>query len=326
MQLPKDEMRETLNRMPFCKLSYENHHKKVLSKTKYFQLIPKGKKYLCWFTYYKNKHVLIFVTGQKQFFYYEVPYEKKLALGTIFHGTLVIHNNNQFFTIENLHYYKGINVENKKHIIKLNMIQEILQKNPSLSQINQKEYNKISKQNKLHNYNKKPIYFSLPIMKQSFQEIIYSCKNLPYQPYSIQTIDYETAQNEICASLYNNQTEENPNITFLVKAELQSDVYNLFTKGNNDREIYYDIAHIHDYKTSVFMNSLFRNIKENNNLDALEESDDEDEFENINEDKFVNLHKKMYIECSYSKKFKKYIPIKVSSKDKWTSKQMVIQK
>ena len=38
------------------------------------------------------------------------------------------------------------------------------------------------------------------------------------------------------------------------------------------------------------MNSLFRIIKENKYLDALEESDDEDEFENINEDKYVFLN------------------------------------
>ena len=38
------------------------------------------------------------------------------------------------------------------------------------------------------------------------------------------------------------------------------------------------------------MNSIFRNIKENQNLD-LEESDSEDEFENIDVDKFVNLKK-----------------------------------
>ena len=41
---------------------------------------------------------------------------------------------------------------------------------------------------------------------------------------------------------------------------------------------YFDIAYIPDYKTSVFMNSLFRNIKENINLDYLEESDDEEEL------------------------------------------------
>jgi superfamily II DNA/RNA helicase len=42
--------------------------------------------------------------------------------------------------------------------------------------------------------------------------------------------------------------------------------------------MYYDVAFIPDYSTSVMMNKLFRNIKENQNLDALEESDDEEEF------------------------------------------------
>ena len=39
------------------------------------------------------------------------------------------------------------------------------------------------------------------------------------------------------------------------------------------------------------MNKIFRNIKENDKLDALEESDDEDEFENDKSDKFVYLDK-----------------------------------
>ena len=43
--------------------------------------------------------------------------------------------------------------------------------------------------------------------------------------------------------------------------------------------IYQGIAAIPDYKTSVLLNKVFRNIKENDNLDALEESDNEDEFE-----------------------------------------------
>ena len=33
-------------------------------------------------------------------------------------------------------------------------------------------------------------------------------------------------------------------------------------------------------------------------------SDSEDEFENINEDKFVNLKKIVYMKCKYNKKFK----------------------
>ena len=59
------------------------------------------------------------------------------------------------------------------------------------------------------------------------------------------------------------------------------------------------------------MNSLFRNIKENTNLDLLEESDDEEEFENANADKFVDLEKTLLMECIYLKKFQKWQPVKV---------------
>ena len=59
------------------------------------------------------------------------------------------------------------------------------------------------------------------------------------------------------------------------------------------------------------MNTLFRNIKENTNLDLLEESDDEEEFENTKIDKFVNLDKVLIMECVYLKKFQKWQPIKI---------------
>ena len=53
------------------------------------------------------------------------------------------------------------------------------------------------------------------------------------------------------------------------------------------------------------MNKLFRKIKENDNLDALEESDDEEEFENEKVDRFVYLDKSYHMVCQYNYKFKK---------------------
>jgi hypothetical protein len=70
-------------------------------------------------------------------------------------------------------------------------------------------------------------------------------------------------------------------------------------------------AMIPTYKSSVFLNGLFRHIKENTNLDFLEESDDEDEFENTQLDKFVDLDKKILMECVFLKRFQKWQPVKV---------------
>ena len=63
------------------------------------------------------------------------------------------------------------------------------------------------------------------------------------------------------------------------------------------------------------MNKLFRIIKENQNLDALEESDDEEEFENDNLDKFVHLNKSYKMVCQFNYKFKKWVPIKLSNQE-----------
>ena len=60
----------------------------------------------------------------------------------------------------------------------------------------------------------------------------------------------------------------------------------LYYLSNNNLK-YYNIARIPDYKTSIFMNSLFRNIKENYDLDEIEMSDDEEDFENVNDDKYL---------------------------------------
>jgi hypothetical protein len=63
------------------------------------------------------------------------------------------------------------------------------------------------------------------------------------------------------------------------------------------------------------MNKLFRNIKENQNLDALEESDDEEEFENECADKFVYLDRSLKMVCQFNHKFKKWSPIKIADKN-----------
>ena len=93
---------------------------------------------------------------------------------------------------------------------------------------------------------------------------------------------------------------------------MQQDIYHLYCLGDNNTEKYVGLASISDYKTSVMMNKLFRIIKENENLDALEESDDEEEFENEKEDLFVHLEREFKMLCAYNHKFKKWYPIKLA--------------
>jgi hypothetical protein len=95
---------------------------------------------------------------------------------------------------------------------------------------------------------------------------------------------------------------------FRIMADIQNDIYHLYEPSN---KTLVGTAYIPDYKTSVMMNQLFRNIKENNNLDSLEESDSEEEFESDRPDKFVYLDREYTMECMYNNKFKKWVPLRL---------------
>ena len=102
---------------------------------------------------------------------------------------------------------------------------------------------------------------------------------------------------------------------FIVRPNVQNDIYELFVRtrvaGTGMIDVFHNFAHIPNYKTSIMMNRLFRNIRENERLDTMEESEDEDEFENIELDKYVSLHKEYKFVCKLNKKFCRWVPISV---------------
>ena len=99
--------------------------------------------------------------------------------------------------------------------------------------------------------------------------------------------------------------------TFLVTADIQFDIYHLYAYGKNRERAYCGLAYIPNCKSSMFMNGLFRNIRENLNLDNIEESDDEEDFQDTRIDKYVDLSKTLEIECQFHSKFKKWVPLRV---------------
>jgi hypothetical protein len=91
-----------------------------------------------------------------------------------------------------------------------------------------------------------------------------------------------------------------------VTPDVRPDTYHLTQMG-----VDLGLACIPNFTCSVMMNRIFRIIKENDRLDALEESDDEEEFENSDPFKFVHLNKSVNMVCEYNRKFKKWVPVKV---------------
>jgi len=108
---------------------------------------------------------------------------------------------------------------------------------------------------------------------------------------------------------------KHPLVLFEVRPDIQTDIYHLYCSESHfsSKLIYYDIALIPDMATSVKLNKLFRNIKENENMDFMEESDSEEEFEDNREDKYVFLERKFNMYCKFHSKFKKWIPIELAS-------------
>jgi hypothetical protein len=111
---------------------------------------------------------------------------------------------------------------------------------------------------------------------------------------------------------YRNIRVDIENLVFKVKPDIQNDIYHLYTYGPEGEDVYHGYAGIQSYDTSVMMNKLFRKIKENANLDALEESDDEEEFEDVRVDKFVKLNTSFKMVCEYVPKINKWIPQKLA--------------
>jgi len=300
MRLSHNDKNELLKRLPTLKLSYENIHKKVSSEL--YLLIPAGEKYLVWFTYFQDKKVCIFVemkSGVQQSVknMYIVPqmFEKKLVLGTIMYGTLFNVNGKKFFSVENIHFYKGKNVEDTNESGKMSLLKKIFDYELKQSIMT-----------------KNGICLGMPILETSFENAIAVAKQLPYNIYSIQQRNFNDNKCLYYSTLYKSSSiEEHENRIFLVKAAIQNDVYDLYVKNEYGDLVKYDTAAIPDYKTSVMMNTIFRNIKENHNLDALEESDDEEEFENVREDKFVKLDKSVTMECEFHKRNSSYVPVKI---------------
>jgi hypothetical protein len=97
------------------------------------------------------------------------------------------------------------------------------------------------------------------------------------------------------------------NRTFVIRPDAQNDIYYVLFRPDEPITPTTMIAHIPNYKTSVMMNSLFRNIKENRNLDALEESDDDEE------ESLVDLNKWVRMSCTFNARFKRWQPYHVKT-------------
>jgi hypothetical protein len=323
--LSQRDKESILSDFPNVKLSYENiTHNKVYNSD-IILAIPEGRKSFAWFTTYNDKNVCLIMelAENKQISNIKIVnacFSSELAYGTIFYGTTFYHSHNKFFTIENIFYYKGNDVSQYNWGNKFALFKTIL-----------------SKDMKQISLNNSFMVFGLPLLSNNIDDFTNKVKELKYRISSIQFLLFKRNNNFLFMSYskfieqksLNYPSKRNDNIErpivknyvkndskreiiFKIKPDIQNDIYYLYGLNDNNKEEYYDIALIPDFTTSVMMNKLFRKIKENDNLDALEESDDEEEFENEKDDRFVYLDKTYNMVCLFNNKFKKWYPIRIA--------------
>ena len=323
---------ELTKRLPDFELSYETiSHKKVSNDYNITLAIPYGKKAFLWFTYYKAKNVCFLMELGKDkkitnvsMISENIPLD--LAYGTILYGCLCeIPESRTFFVIEDIMYYQGINTSKQSFSEKFNFLYNLLSEHEDLFINNDTLYTTL------------PVFWTIQSEENTIPE-----KYKPNIPYTIHHLQHRS--NKKIVPYLNYQWSKNlvpsvskyaPDIpndllfippslprfsfakpqykmttTFEVKADLQNDIYHLYAFGKNSERVYCGIAYIPNYNTSKYMNTLFRRIKENVSLDYLEESDDEEDFQDLRIDKYVNLEKRLTIECVYKNKFKRWVPIK----------------
>lgn len=287
-------------RFPKVKLFYEkNAHKKVTAD--YYVAVPYGKKYFAWFTHHNNENVCIFVEVkvEKDGLFKimsssirPVAFKSSLSLGTLLYGTILPKSN--FFCVENIFFYKGERVNAKSNKERLKLMEQVFKYEIRQVSVFPKE-----------------TIFGTALMSNSFKWMIKEIASLPYQVYCIQCKNFSNNNaHKMLYKSYEQQEQSKETKIFEVQATIGVDNYQLFDRKSGD---FVQLAYIPNFETSKLMNSIFRIIKENDNLDALEESDDEDEFENTEDDKFVDLKKKVSMECKMHPTFKKWVPIKLLS-------------
>jgi len=338
---------DILSVFPNVKLSYENiTHKKVYNSDMIL-VIPEGKKCFAWFTYINEKPTCLIMelAGDKNIVdikHVNACFSNELSYGTILYGTLFNHLSNRFFTIEDIFSYKGILIERENWSFKMEKIKKILKYElkqvsynnsfivfglPIICRTNDELENKLknvnykinSLQYRLYNKTNSYLFISydnyinqreIPIVTKYVQPQVKS-QEKPIEKIVVN----QPAKSKAFGHMSHGTGKPFGEVVFLVKPDIQNDIYYLYCLDQNLKEEQHSIAHVPDYNTSVMLNKLFRIIKENNNLDALEESDDEEEFENEDVSKFVHLDKSYKMICQFNHKFKKWTPIKLANED-----------
>jgi hypothetical protein len=337
-----------LNRFPKFELSYETvSHKKVSSnddtRDSIAIAISLGRKYFIWYTYKLGSSedicYLIGLDKDKQICSVEkreckIP--KDYCFGTVVYGTMFESGDEvdapHIFIAEDIYYYCGTNLSNLCFGNRIGFLRDYVKSNidaniclPLMWYVESgKEYTCIIPSelaSKIgytpHHIQYREIrrvapYVNIAIPKRG--AISTTVAPVISSATVAQKITASSIMNPIPRFDFGKPAYRYPAV-FNITADPQLDLYHLYAYGGSNVAVYCGLAGIQSFKTSIFMNKIFRHIRENANLDLAEESEDESDFENMDMNKYVNLDVVLPIECVFNAKHKKWIPVRLAKKE-----------
>ncbi len=290
--LNEHDKQNILSRFPNVERSYDKslHNNVQINQCKLFMIVPKGPKTYLWYTYLGSSNVCIIMQTNNKGAFSRIEiqpmcFNDEISYGTILYGTLITIGSHEYFTTENILQYCGDYLHKYSIYKKLDILKELF--DTKISQVA---------------YNKRFIIPTIPYLCNNFDDAINTSTSLKYTVYGIKCF------NDKCIGIYHVRKNLNNTGIFYISATINSDIYNIYCDNNSEHIAF---ACISSYKTSVLLNGIFRNIKENTNLDLLEESDDEEEFQDISDDKYVDTNKRVIMKCNYNRRFSKWEPFEV---------------
>lgn len=283
-----------------------------------YEVLPVGKPAMLWFTFFEDGHAAFVVTKTQRGNRYDIVrtcFESELAYGTVLSGIFTIRSKedgtpHSFFCANDVLYYKGNSLRDSTLFGRLSTLYRIFNNN---------EVGNLGPTDDV-------LTIKTSVMTSDFTLAQGHLNTLPYPAYGIRMFNLRDKQSVGILTANNNKSVSSDiRCVFLVKANADPDSYTLFGKDPNggnaqcnaesEKLVSVGLALVPSYSDSVRMNLLFRNIRENVSLDYIEESEDEDEFQDINPTKYLLDGAKHKMNCYFSKACNRWVPESVASDD-----------
>lgn len=310
VEISQYEKQNLLQRLPPFELSYEifKHNTtppQIREQDEWCFHIPVGPKWFVWFSFQGKKHGLFWLELNKNkkiqrvFFQEAIPpssLDISAFYGSIFYGTQTVCH----FVFEDVFYFRGNFVHSLSELEKWSLYPDFLQKH--------KQYG-----------------FTIPVINGNENMVSYSTHHIQLRhlvntcPFVNWKIQNQQGFKNMSSLITNTIIDLKPvfknlkkeqykcDTVFSVQADTSDDIYKLYVFGPNRKLLFYDFSLIPDYETSKKMNKIFRKVRENDNIDLIEESDDEEETTVLNEEKHYLLV------CRFHQKFKKWVPLHLAN-------------